>query len=56
MAGVLEALGAVGSGLGIVSFVKDNVPKQPDVGSAIHIKLGLGEKGKTHAIVRVLLN
>ncbi|KAM3479769.1 hypothetical protein MY5147_001542 [Beauveria neobassiana] len=46
----LDALGAIGSVLGIISFIRTNVPDRPKVGAAVRVKLGLGEKGNTHAI------
>lgn len=54
MAAPVEALGAIGSVLGIIDFIAGQIPSKPDRGATVRVKLGLGEKGNQHGIVRSL--
>lgn len=43
MSGILETIGLISGGLGIVQFFLDNVPTSSPQGASIQIKAGLGD-------------
>jgi len=44
MAGILTAIGLVSQALGLVSFLKSNLPGSSPQGASLRIKVGLEEK------------
>jgi len=53
MSGVLDAIGLISGGLGIIQFFLDNLPANDPAGASVQIKAGLGDDSSSN-LVRII--
>lgn len=50
MSGVLDAIGLISGGLGIIQFFLDNLPANDPAGASVQIKAGLGDDTSSNLV------
>lgn len=53
MSGVLDAIGLISGGLGIIQFFLDNLPANDPAGASVQIKAGLGDDSSSNLVMTI---